>query len=77
VWGVVVDKALKGNGTLSISLRRGDQLYRVRDIPPSPVVHPAVDELRLGTSVALFGLVRSRAADTFAAGAFTVIHLLG
>ena len=76
VWGIVVDKALKGNGTLSISLRRGKGLYRVRDIPPTKVIHPAIEKLELGKSVALFGLTRARAVETFAAGAFTVIHLL-
>ena len=76
VWGIVVDKVLKGNGTLSISLRRGEELYRVRDIPPTPAIHPALEELRLGKWVAFFGLIRSRTAETFAAGAFTVIHLL-
>ncbi|MFF2110593.1 RecB family exonuclease [Rhodococcus koreensis] len=74
VWGLVVDRALRGNGTLAISLRQGDNLYRVRDIPRTPTIHPEIDRLELGRSLAIFGLVRARAADTFSAGPFTVIH---
>ena len=76
VWGSVADKAVKGNGTLAISVRRGEQLFRIRDIEPTSSTYPQFAGLDLGSSIGVFGLRRSRVEDTFSASDSTVIYLL-
>ena len=77
VWGGVVAKATKGNGTIAVSVRRGDVTYRIRGIPPTADPYAGVDRVAVGDFLAVFELRKTREVNTYEAGQKTAFYNLG